>query len=662
MALVLGQLIYTSFLNVGFKTLASALVSEDIQLVFLQQIAHRYWDAYDPPGSGYQAIYLHQLSHNETLFGWLYSDGVDDWDRDHVPYFVSYYLADGLQAGHLELIFDCLATGPLIAIDRRHDPHPLDNVFLPTTRHYQPARHGVKIPSRYRDYSYGLLRQESLINFFIPLEAPPKEQHRQLWEQKLTSITTQLTAPQTRPSWLPHIAPAPVSASASLVEELQRRRSPERVALLIGVSDYGTGFETLPGVDKDLATLKQVLENPTIGNFSSVETLLNPGPQAILEAIESLFLDHGPGNEIGLLYFSGHALRDRQGQIYLTSGTSRRGDQKSAVLSTIIPWDAVKEILQHSRTLQPVVILDCCLSEAFPTGNNPWTDRPVSNRALRSNNPSVILLSSAITPHPFAQKGADLSLYTFYLTEGLATGAADLKRDGKITIQELHEYAKRKVQAAAPALSPQILGSVQRQQTIIASTPVSDTEFRYRLEAERLIDSSGLSVIHRVVLDALRERLEMDPKRAIEIESEVFKPYQDYQTKLKEYALGLLDVLQEEYPISRATYQRLLDFQAILGLTQSDAAPIESQVFQEAQTINIAFANVAARSHKLRSPWQQGLQTPQERPHWFWATVSVMVVVMLAAIAFGAHQGQTPQRSQQSRLLPHLTLTFRADG
>jgi hypothetical protein len=291
------------------------------------------------------------------------------------------------------------------------------------------------------------------------------------------------------------------------------------------------------------------------------------------------------------------------------------------------------------------------LSEAFPTGNNPWTNRPVSDRALRSNNPAVILLSSAITPHPFAQKGTDLSIYTFYLTEGLATGAADLKRDGKITIQELHEYAKRKVQATAPALSPQILGSVQRQRTIIASTPVSDTEFRYRLEAERLIDSSGLSVIRRVVLDALRERLEIEPKRAIEIESEVFKPYQDYQTKLKEYALGLLDVLREEYPISRVTYQRLLDFQAILGLTQSDAAPIESQVFQEAQTVNIAFSNVAARSHQLKSQWQQSLQALQERPQWFWATVSVMVIVMLAAIAFGAQQGQTPQRTQQSNQL-----------
>jgi branched-chain amino acid transport system substrate-binding protein len=50
----------------------------------------------------------------------------------------------------------------------------------------------------------------------------------------------------------------------------------KKVALLIGVSDYGSGLTALPAATKDVKAMQEVLEDPTIGGFHDVRTLINP--------------------------------------------------------------------------------------------------------------------------------------------------------------------------------------------------------------------------------------------------------------------------------------------------------------------------------------------------------------------------------------------------
>jgi hypothetical protein len=68
-----------------------------------------------------------------------------------------------------------------------------------------------------------------------------------------------------------------------------------------------------------------------------------------------------------------------------------------------------------------------------------------------------VLTSSGATQTSFAQEGATLSLYTQYLVEGIETGAADTDNDGNIHVQELHAYAKSRVQAVKPNMTPDII-------------------------------------------------------------------------------------------------------------------------------------------------------------------------------------------------------------
>ncbi|PSB05051.1 hypothetical protein [Merismopedia glauca] len=168
MRLILSQLFYTSFAGLGFKTLASPQVPREIHQAFNQQIVARYWNAYNPPPRGYQAAYLHQVTPEHTLFGWLYNDGTDELGRNHVPCFVCYYLAQPILDFELENLFTCLQLGPISLIDRSNPPESLSQLMIQDLNNYQSVRRGVSIPTSMRKQSLIALQQCELINLFIP--------------------------------------------------------------------------------------------------------------------------------------------------------------------------------------------------------------------------------------------------------------------------------------------------------------------------------------------------------------------------------------------------------------------------------------------------------------------------------------------------------------
>lgn len=177
MYLLIGQIVYTSFARIGFKTLASAQIPTDIQQAFMQGVVAQHWDSYNPPRSEYRAVYLHQVTPEHNLFGWLYNDGADDMGRSNVPYFICYYLAEPLLDFQLENIFTCLQKGPLALIDRSSFPDALETIVIQTPWtfnddfwSYQPARAGVEIPLVVRDRIHIALRQGELLDLFVPVE------------------------------------------------------------------------------------------------------------------------------------------------------------------------------------------------------------------------------------------------------------------------------------------------------------------------------------------------------------------------------------------------------------------------------------------------------------------------------------------------------------
>lgn len=179
MPLHLGQLVYTSFPGVGFTCLKSAAVPIDIEEAFIEEIVYRYWDAYDPPTAGYRAVYLHQLTFCDLLFGWFYNDGMDEFGRYDVPYFLCYYWAEELNAEQLEQILACLHTGPSKIIDRQTFPHHLDSIIFQGSQHYQAARLGVEISSEIIQQSHQALKQKNLIHLLVAKEKLDSSEQQQ---------------------------------------------------------------------------------------------------------------------------------------------------------------------------------------------------------------------------------------------------------------------------------------------------------------------------------------------------------------------------------------------------------------------------------------------------------------------------------------------------
>ncbi|HEY9671901.1 MAG TPA: M4 family metallopeptidase [Waterburya sp.] len=350
-----------------------------------------------------------------------------------------------------------------------------------------------------------------------------------------------------------------------------------KVALLIGVSEYQAGLNPLPAAAKDVEAMQRVLEKSEIGGFTEVKPLLNPDPLVMQEAIETLFSGRQK-DDLVLLFFSGHGVKDDSGRLYFSTRITRKNTKGELVKATAVPASFVQDIMSHSRCKRQVVILDCCFSGAFAEGLLAKDDGSIDVQTQLGGEGRVVLTSSTSTQYSYEQQNSELSVYTRYLVEGIETGVADLDNDGAVSVDELHEYAKSKVQETAPAMKPKIYAVEEGYKIRLAQAPIGDPKLRYRKEVERYKSRGEIPYVGRSVLDALRDSLQLLPEDATAIEVEVLKPYQDYKEKLQRYEQVFSETIQRENPLSENTRDDLKRLQQVLGLRNEDVAPIEERI------------------------------------------------------------------------------------
>ncbi|PSB26031.1 tetratricopeptide repeat protein [Stenomitos frigidus] len=164
--------------------------------------------------------------------------------------------------------------------------------------------------------------------------------------------------------------------------------------------------------------------------------------------------------------------------------------------------------------------------------------------------------------------------------EGIETGAADTDNNGVITIDELHDYAKRKVQEAAPAMKPESFAVKEGYTIMRARAPLGDPKLEYRKEVEQLAQQRNgqLSSIVLQGLDEKQKTLGLSPEEAKVIQSEVLRPYRELEEKLRRYEQELAEALQKESSLSEKTREDLKYFQKVLGLQDENVASIEARL------------------------------------------------------------------------------------
>jgi uncharacterized caspase-like protein len=368
----------------------------------------------------------------------------------------------------------------------------------------------------------------------------------------------------------------------------------KKVALLIGVSEYGVGLNPLPCAVKDVEAMEGVLKHPEIGNFDEVKSLINPHPQTMHEEIESLFSGR-TNNDLVVLYFSGHGIKDDSGRLYFATGITRKNPQGELIKATAVPASFVHDAMGTSRSKRQVLILDCCFSGAFAKGLSVKDDGSVDIKNLFGSEGRVVLTSSTSTQYSFEQQhqGLDSSIYTRYLVEGIETGMADRDHDGMVSVDELHEYTSEKVREAQPTMKPEIYPFFKEGFKIkLTKAPILDPKLAYSRNVERLAKSSGgkISEIGRIVLDELCNNLGLLAEEAKIIEADVLRPYQEYERKLRRYEEALLGESRHHWPLSEGKQQELKELQEYLKLKDEDIKRIQKKVIPSETIVQQAVA------------------------------------------------------------------------
>ncbi len=246
-----------------------------------------------------------------------------------------------------------------------------------------------------------------------------------------------------------------------------------RFALIIGNSHYqDSRLAQLVTPQEDVNDLASVLRAPDIGGFEEVTTLVDESDATTRLGIEDFFADKKP-DDLLVMYFSGHGVRDEQGRLYLAVNNTRANRLRATAISS----EFITSEMDGSRSKRQVLILDCCHSGAFAQGSKAVTGESAGTGPAFEGSGYGRVVLTATDSTQYAWEGdkvigrADKSVFTHYVVEGLRTGEADTAGDGEITVDELYDYVYGKVVNLTPKQTPSKWSYKQQGEIVIARNP-----------------------------------------------------------------------------------------------------------------------------------------------------------------------------------------------
>jgi len=294
---------------------------------------------------------------------------------------------------------------------------------------------------------------------------------------------------------------------------------PRRLALLVATYRYqDAGLRQLTAPGHDAEALAEVLRDPEIANFD-VTILINE-PHHVVGNVIGEFYRNRRSDDLTLLYFTGHGLKDDQGRLYLATTNTRRDD----LLFTALSAYQIDSAMESCSSRQKVLVLDCCYSGAFPAGHLSKAGGQVNTLEKFQGKGRVVLAASDATQYSFEGdriigEGTQ-SVFTRFLVKGLTTGEADLDGDGDISIDELYSYVHDRVIEEMPHQRPKkqenIEGCIVVARNIHWNLPAS---VRNAIESpfarDRIASLEVLAHLYRVSNDLVRTEVINQTRRLI---------------------------------------------------------------------------------------------------------------------------------------------------
>jgi hypothetical protein len=258
-----------------------------------------------------------------------------------------------------------------------------------------------------------------------------------------------------------------------------------RYALVVANSRYDEEeLEQLTTPGGDAKALARVLGDAAIGGFA-VKTVYNARSSRVQEEIEGFFTDRRR-DDLLLLYFSGHGIKNDDGKLYFAARNTRR----RTLRSTAVPAAFVHDVMDKSRSRRQLLVLDCCYSGAFARELSPKSalETVATSEEFGGYGRAVLTASDSVQ---YAFQGdrvtgtSELSVFTRALVEGLESGDADLDQDGRVTLDELYRFVERRVAELMPEQTPKKTELDVEGEFVVARNP------RPRPRAVEAVPTSG---------------------------------------------------------------------------------------------------------------------------------------------------------------------------
>jgi formylglycine-generating enzyme required for sulfatase activity len=412
-----------------------------------------------------------------------------------------------------------------------------------------------------------------------------------------------------------------------------------KFALLIGVSECTGGFKPLPSAVVNVDALHGVFVDPQQGEFlaENIQVLKNPNKQEMEKAIYWLF-NKRKKDDLLLFYFSGYGIVNYniRPELYLTTGITRKQENGYLDRRSALATAYLRQRIESSNSQQQVIILDCCYSAAIAYSTRIIDDDTVKVDDYLGGKGRAILTSTttrevSIAGNIKADGSTELSIYTHYLVEGLTTGAADLNKDGTISVDELYEYAAQKVKIAAPAMTPKLYPVSDGSKIVVAKSPTDDPKLEYENYliqlCHRFDRRSYFSSIQLKTLATKQQKLGISPEDVNTIEERVLQPYREYLKKIIEYEHELTLAVQEGYSLVYLLAD-LKEYQQELQLRDEDIAEIHWRILQPIEPTQttiflstFSFETVRVKVKKINSGLFGGtkleiVKTPAQAQHF----------------------------------------------
>jgi hypothetical protein len=159
------------------------------------------------------------------------------------------------------------------------------------------------------------------------------------------------------------VAACGLIAAAQIPEDIQQALQLRGHALLIGVSDYTSGWDQLPSVENDLRDLKAGLKP----YFETVDVLPNPTVAELRSKMRDFLLGQwNRPNERLFIYYSGHGFTDfnqssRQSDGY-GNDTPLYSQRDGTAVTNAVPFIEVNSWSLQTKVLHVLMVFDSCFS------------------------------------------------------------------------------------------------------------------------------------------------------------------------------------------------------------------------------------------------------------------------------------------------------------